>query len=227
MSLPKWTISNSKQISSALGSIWTTNIVIFIISIAQVSLTTRILHYAIAQHLFNLSFLNASSLWYDSFQSILKGMLFISVPLSSLPWQFYLLFCSVRNYQNGIILCEPPYHAQLNIIQQQLTRWFCSTVSEIQIYNAFESLRGRIPNELIWKILDFNILDHNTLDCHRMKLEHVDHGKRMVSLYSLLSPQYLIIAQKNIWIMSFSKEVFLIGLFIVGYSSLLKYIWSL
>jgi hypothetical protein len=149
-------------------------------------------------------------------------MVSISIPCSTLPWQFYMLCWSLQNQKTH----EPPYYSQCKKVQQVITYWFCNRVSEYQIQSAFQ-LKSKIPTELIWKIIDYNVPILKGLDCFELELEKVDHGKEMITLFSLLSPEYVVIVHQKVWIVSFSKEVFMIGLFTVGYSSLLKYIWLL
>jgi hypothetical protein len=154
-------------------------------------------------------------------------MICFSLPFSAYPWPIYLLVHTVQNLRNGTVIQEPPYYSFLVTRQREISQAFCDFFSRYQHNATVKMLRNHLPNELISKIIEYNKPSLSDLDCMTLQLQPTDHGKQMVTLFSLLSPEYVVVVHKETWIISFSREMFMMGMFIAGYASLLKYIWIL
>jgi hypothetical protein len=133
----------------------------------------------------------------------------------------------MQNLRQGTVIQEPPYYTFLVSNQREFATAVCDFFSRYQHKATVMMLRSRLPNELISKIIDYNRPSVSDLDCTKLQLQPADHGKQMVALFSLLSPEYVVVVHKETWIISFSREMFMMGMFIAGYASLLKYIWIL
>jgi nicotinic acid phosphoribosyltransferase len=91
---------------------------------------------------------------------------------------------------------------------------------------TFEVLKNRLPPELVYMIVKECRTVLDDVDCFSQDLEFLDNEKELVRMFSFLPPEYLVIVHNSdLWLVAFNIRTFALGMFYVGYLSVLKLIW--
>jgi hypothetical protein len=174
-------------------------------------------------HISNISTLNETSGFIEFILMFIPGIIGISGLWSCCPW---LLMLATKPLMNLAYESKkyPSYYAGFLDIQRysfiKARDWHLTRQNQL----VFSALQHKLPPELI-----YFVIKHITpqIDYTQDNLI-IDNGKVMVEMFYFISPEYVVILHKSKhWLVAFSKDVFMNGMFIAGYSSVLYYLWCL
>lgn len=223
---------HSERAARAAGSYYLANWISFSIGIMHLGVALGLLVEATKWHMQQLNSLNKSSSILQLTVGIGPGMFLLSGLVSSLLWPIYIIQATlklVRKNSNDW-LYGPPYFLEISQLQRHATKEYCDWISKIQNKITYECLQFKLPNELIREILEYLEPSWQSNDCFT-PLPVLDHGKELTNYFSFLSPHYIVFVHKSAlgstWLLVCSKEIFMMAVFLVGYISVLRFIWAL
>lgn len=158
--------------------------------------------------------------------TFLPGMIILSGVISSLPWLFMICFISIKNLLGINALNYPMYYQPILEYQKSIFIELSEKNEKERSKVTFELLKDRLPPELIYRIVKEYKMEYHNTDCVNKELVFLDNEKTLKRMFPFLPPEYLIVVHKSdLWLIAFNIRLFALGMFYVGYLSVLKYIW--
>jgi hypothetical protein len=213
---------HSQTICNVLGSLGLANLIVFALGAAQFVFYVVILILLSTHHAKTIS----TAMSFSDVLMVICGLVMIPVFSGCVLWPVLILKKTIHNmiYRD----MEPfPYYQDVGWVQEWVVEQFCAWCRNEQLRITSSCIKN-MPIELIFEINNYLEPKRTCPDSKKVRLKRFNGPKQLLRMYQFLAPEYIILIHRNrIWLVVCSKEILMIFVFLVGYLTLLRYIWLL